>query len=278
MVQPFGRARYTNFQQIGEGSQATVFVANDRLSTSPVAIKVYKNFKTVPHEAEILKKIQSKKMRHSVHLKDSFIKGKNYYIVMPMIKGTELFKMVYDISLSEAKNLMKLIFAAVAELHENNICHLDIKMENIIYNQNKNSVKLIDFGFAKRCKRFGKSVKMTNYCGSFPYTSPEIRKHTPYDGKKADVWALGVLLYTMLEREFPFSSEDSSQSAIKFRATVDKATQQFIKSLLNPDPSGRPKITELVNHSWLTSVGKELNTSFTAEQDSPSGALFSWVV
>lgn len=100
----------------------------------------------------------------------------------------------------DAKKIFNQVLEAVAYLHDINIIHRDLKMQNILINE-KYNVKLIDFGFAHF---YDKKKKLSVYCGTPSYMAPELACRIPYDGKATDVWSLGVLLYIMLTGEFPF--------------------------------------------------------------------------
>ena len=84
--------------------------------------------------------------------------------------------------------------------HNRSITHRDIKLENLLLDDDKN-VKIIDFGFST-CIPNDKRVKI--FCGTPSYMAPEIVNKTEYCGPPADVWALGVLLFTMLCGCFPY--------------------------------------------------------------------------
>lgn len=85
--------------------------------------------------------------------------------------------------------------------------HRDIKLENIMVDaveEAKCSVKLIDFGFAIRIPSW---KKLNIFCGTPTYMSPEITKKHEYFGKPADIWSLGVVLFSLLCGRFPFKGD-----------------------------------------------------------------------
>ena len=92
--------------------------------------------------------------------------------------------------------------------HEKNIAHRDIKPDNIMIDIKSPGcpTKLIDFGFAAQ------SVgKMQIFCGTPAYMSPEICNSEKYDGPATDVWAAGILLYTILFGQNPFKAPNEKE-------------------------------------------------------------------
>lgn len=89
-----------------------------------------------------------------------------------------------------------------------------------------------DFGFAVSTI---KNHLLKTFCGSYAYCCPQILRGEPYDGKKADVWSMGVVLYAMACARLPFSDEDMCalakedyQGKVKFSKAVSKG--MWIKS------------------------------------------------
>lgn len=85
-------------------------------------------------------------------------------------------------------------------LHTQNIAHRDIKLDNILIEENTNMIKVIDFGFSVICS----AQKLKIFCGTPSYMAPEIVQKREYEGKPVDMWALGVMLFAMLTGTFPF--------------------------------------------------------------------------
>lgn len=95
----------------------------------------------------------------------------------------------------------------MAAYHEHFIAHRDLKPENILVDIKSQGyvTKVIDFGFAAKSKE-----KLQVFCGTPAYMSPEICAKKHYDGRAADIWASGVILYTMLFGVQPFTASNES--------------------------------------------------------------------
>lgn len=89
---------------------------------------------------------------------------------------------------------------------------------------------------------------LETFCGSYAYCCPQILRGEPYDGKKADVWSMGVVLYAMACARLPFSDEDMRalakegyQGKVKFSKRVSKGMWTiWSKNKGSPGPSAPP--------------------------------------
>ena len=261
--------KYKNIEFLGEGSQATVYVAHARKTNQKVAIKIFdENNFTCLREVRILKHMQKLNLKHSLKYIESFTEKGMLLVATEFVKGIELHDYALDgriASTTELHAIFRRILIAANELHENNICHLDFKLENIIINPKSGEIKVIDFGFAEI---LGEGKNIDKFRGSMHYSAPEIITNTPYDGKKADIWSLGVLFYLLVCHQFPFpglnetetadgvpSKEDMDEVAKQILTNDYSFTEQFsaqekqmIIAMLNPDAHRRPSAKFLLQH------------------------------
>ncbi|KAH3672973.1 hypothetical protein WICPIJ_009945 [Wickerhamomyces pijperi] len=164
-----------------------------------------------------------------------------YYIFTPYFEGGDLFELASLQRLDFPPILIRRIFAelasAVRYLHHNNIVHRDLKLENILINytrpeilamcsRNSNNfpfdkpiITLTDFGLSRAIDP--QNPILTTRCGSEDYVPPELLIGLPYDGRQTDSWALGVLLYALMENRLPFDlpPNRSARSGRQVRAT-----------------------------------------------------------
>ena len=130
------------------------------------------------------------------------------YIVMDYFPRKDLYLYCkYSNGLGE--NFAKVIFKKIAQgikfCHDNNICHLDIKLENILLDNNYNPV-IVDFGFSKKTIDQNNNIILMNVRkGTKRYASPErFDTQHNYDGKMADIFSLGVVLFALVSGRYGF--------------------------------------------------------------------------
>ncbi|KAJ3234789.1 hypothetical protein HDU81_001118 [Chytriomyces hyalinus] len=148
-----------------------------------------------------------------------------------------------------AKHVFRQLMSAVAYLHSNNIAHRDLKDENIVIND-KYDAKLIDFGSAAI---EDENTDILRFHGTINFAPPEVLSGRQYIAKPADIWACGIILYTILCGEAPFSSFDQVKSKPykKLRYKCDRNAVDLIHWMLEKDQNMRPSAQQVLEHKWL---------------------------
>ncbi|CAO3640827.1 unnamed protein product [Mucor hiemalis] len=152
----------------------------------------------------------------------------------------------------EAKTWFIQLVNAVQYCHSLGIIHRDLKLENILLDENDH-VKICDFGFARQTD---KNQMLKTFCGSLAYSAPEVIQRQNYCGPATDVWSLGVILYTLLAGELPF--DDDCESVLQKKVVnVDYTIPDFfsveVTDLLSKILKREQRITigEILQHPWL---------------------------
>ena len=176
-----------------------------------------------------------------------------------LVKGKSLRSIIksnanHKFSEKDTKNIFRQIADALAYLHNKNICHRDLKLDNILLGEHQ-QVKIIDFGFSIFTK---KDSKLHMFCGTPSYMSPEIINKKQYLGPPSDMWAAGVCLYVLLTGIFPFRSNVNrelyrriSRGIFSVPETLPKAAQNLIYSLLQIDPEKRLTAKEVYIYIYI---------------------------
>lgn len=178
---------------------------------------------TVPLEIHVMDYLRRDGMRHPniVEMIDFFEDDVNYYIEMLPhgIPGMDLFDYIElrtNMTEAESQSIFRQVVDAIHHLHTKAlVVHRDIKDENVVLD-GEGRIKLIDFGSAAYIKN-GPFDVFVGTIGEFriphhacllltrtDYAAPEVLQGKPYDGKAQDVWALGILLYTIAYKESEF--------------------------------------------------------------------------
>jgi BR serine/threonine kinase len=190
---------------------------------------------------------------HLLKLIDCLDTPHHLYIVLELGAGGELFDYLVSkrrLPRREALGFFREIIYGLEYLHQHGICHRDLKLENILLDSTHH-IKIADFGYA----RWMKSNTVTTSCGSPHYAAPEVIRGSQYDGRMADVWSVGVILFALLAGKLPFDDPSvrvilSKVKSGKFSmpATFDSDVADLISRILQVDVDARLTIEGIKNH------------------------------
>lgn len=194
------RHKYKAEKILGQGAFSTIYLGS--LLKTPqqkFAIKYIRNNKRSGiREFDILKSLGHSSI---IQAEELFVDETNNGVVLVLEMGGE--RTLSDVqniaqnqvfSESDAIYYFTQIVRALQHMHERRIVHADLKTENVAYNKEKNLVKLIDFGFARRVEE----QLSDEICGTLSYLSPQQCRKEPFCPFKSDVWSLGIILYKLL--------------------------------------------------------------------------------
>ncbi len=279
-------SRYKIIEILGKGSMGVVYKAYDPVLEREIAIKTIEPFfdqdKTeLDKFIERFKReaIAAGKLNHPgiITIHDfGFINEKTPYIVMEFIKGKTLkqyFEEGIRFDLEQIYNILFQVLQALDYAHSNGIIHRDIKPANIMIQDNY-IVKIADFGIARLPQ--SELTRTGEILGTPNYMSPEQITGIPID-YRADLFAVGVILYQLLTGEKPFYGETFNSLAYRIvhqnpippktiNPSIPQALNEITMRLLEKDRELRPSAKELIDELNKIRSTKEAEKTFQAKK------------
>nr|POE66205.1 serine/threonine-protein kinase prr1 [Quercus suber] len=240
------RRKFRQLRQLGQGTFSTVMLATrQHITAHPtpeieqtldphqlVAVKIIQNGPaggadqqrvetSLRREVELLKSISHPSL---IHLKACEYQERRALLVLTYCPGGDLFEFASEKRDILTPGLVQRMFAelvsAVQYLHSEEIVHRDIKLENVLVNIPDGLLRavddpttyptplvtLTDLGLGRRIPQPPESPLLHTRCGSEDYAAPEILLGQAYDGRLTDSWALGIVLYALMEGRLPFDA------------------------------------------------------------------------
>ena len=286
--------KYIVKKEIDSGSTSKVIEVLDSLTGEIKVAKIYNNdnSESFTKEIKILKMIQELDLQTNIKIyeyrtDDLTVDGKSEKAMFAILEygnhGT-LFDALKNIKNGFSEDVCQYILLkilnAVEALHKKGICHRDLKPENLVFVGDNYELKLIDFGFsAKFLTKKNQKKKLMKIVGTPFYIPPEILERKSYDGEKADIFSLGVILFTLMTKNFPFEKtniNDTSNNDKKLlhkhlkekqydkywklideylgiRNIPQKFKNLFVK-MVTYNPEERPSIEEIRKDEWMLDI------------------------
>ncbi|XP_013981726.1 serine/threonine-protein kinase BRSK2 isoform X3 [Salmo salar] len=260
-------AHYMNYvgpyrleKTLGKGQTGLVKLGIHCVTCQKVAIKIVNREKLsesvlmkVEREIAILKLIEHP---HVLKLHDVYENKKYLYLVLEHVSGGELFDYLVKkgrLTPKEARKFFRQIISALDFCHSHSICHRDLKPENLLLDE-KNNIRIADFGMASL--QVGDSLLETS-CGSPHYACPEVIRGEKYDGRKADVWSCGVILFALLVGALPFDDDNLRNLLEKVKLGVfhmphfiPPDCQNLLRGMIEVDATKRLTLEQIQKHNW----------------------------
>jgi serine/threonine protein kinase len=245
--------RYKLKQLIGKGGMADVYLGYDPRFERTVAVKVFRRddedlLRRFIREARLMANLRHASLMPIYDAGESVLDGlTQYYIVMPFMENGTLrgrIRRQPPLSLQEISRYLTHIADALDYIHKRGIIHRDIKSSNVLLDT-EGRCYLSDFGIA----RTATDATMTTtggVLGTVDYVAPELFEEGQKANAYSDLYSLGILLFEMVTRRFPFTAE--SQIAL------------IAMHINNPPPSPRrlaPQISPQTEKVILKALAKK---------------------
>ena len=280
----------TALEVVGQGRFATVFVpATNGTIAAARAVKVYERPKTASPEDQL----------HNLHVANELrVAGKLQHecLIVPEQVHVGATKVLLTMEFapngtlqqyaqrfgapkalpeSEGRRLFTQILRALGYLHGQRIAHRDVNLENIVLDGRWNA-RLVDFGSVEEvvdgglpCNNSRALGELSALHGTPGYMSPEALAaacigHGAFDLLAADVWALGVSLYSLLHNaQLPFKGDHLQELLEVVRTrdppklTTHRMAEHLMRQMLSKAPHERPTVQAALRHEWIASMAAD---------------------
>lgn len=185
------------------------------------------------------------------------------YIKLEYVAGGLLFDVCQTVGgMGEdgGRFVLSQMLDVLTELQSKNVVHRDLKLENILVDDQLN-LKVADFGFAT----FKNIEKLKSYRGTMTYMAPEIKEGKQYDGRQIDIFSTGVILFIVVQGIFPFKEAKKDEYFYNLiinnkldtywkKVGGQNLSQDFkdlILAIFSQDPTKRPTLAQIKAHPWM---------------------------
>jgi tRNA A-37 threonylcarbamoyl transferase component Bud32 len=214
--------RYLVIDQLGKGGMGCVYRVLDTKVDEEVALKfinpdiaadakIIERFRT---ELKVTRRITH---RHVCRMYDLSTDGKSLFITMEYIQGEDLANMIQRLGklpLEKAFIIARQVAEGLAEVHRLGVVHRDLKPKNIMIDR-EGEAKIMDFGLA-RTPHGVKLTEVGRVVGTPSFMSPEQINGETVD-QRSDIFALGVIMFSMLTGVLPFEAESTLALALRHK-------------------------------------------------------------
>lgn len=228
------------------------------------------------------------KHKHVVKLYEVLASRTKIFIVLELITGGELFdKIVAEGRFNEemARFYFRQLCTGVKYCHTMGVCHRDLKPENLLLDE-VSLLKISDFGLSalytgSADDGSSRATLLHTTCGTPNYVAPEVLNDRGYDGRAADVWSMGVILYVLLAGFLPFDEPHMSalfrkiqKAEFVYPSWFSVPVRSLLDKILVADPTKRWTLAQVMADPWYVGEdgGGEADGGAGGSADAESGS------
>ncbi|KAG9439384.1 hypothetical protein H6P81_019549 [Aristolochia fimbriata] len=257
--------KYELGRTLGAGTFAKVKFARNLETGDNVAIKILDKEKVLKHKMidQIKREISTMKLiKHPnvIRMFEVMASKAKIYLVLEFVNGGELFDKIGSrgrLKEDEARKYFQQLINAVDYCHSRGVFHRDLKPENLLLDS-YGVLKVSDFGLSALPQQVREDGLLYTTCGTPNYVAPEVINNKGYDGAKADLWSCGVILFVLMAGYLPFEEANLAslykkifKADFTFPSWFSSGAKKLIKRILDPNPSTRITISEIIENEWF---------------------------
>ncbi|GMI38934.1 hypothetical protein TrCOL_g150 [Triparma columacea] len=259
-----------NGAELGTGISGTVRVCTHKETKIQYALKTL-DLHQIRNDEDAMRQLKDeikilKALDHPniTRLEEVYETADHMYLILELCTGGEMLDSLnsqdgFHYTERHACDYVKTMVNAIRYIHDHNITHRDLKLENFLLQDNtdKADLKLIDFGLSRH---FRPNMKLTVPVGTPYYVAPEVLRGT-YN-EKCDMWSLGVITYMLLSGTPPFPGAGEGEILQRVKRGhysldinrfdgVSEHAKDFIRKLLCMDATERMDAKQAQEHPWM---------------------------
>jgi len=264
-----GHSKYEKVRDLNSGTFGFVQLARDRRTGELLAVKFIERGEKISRYVE--REILNHRCLHHPHIvrfKEVFMTPDYLAIAMEFAAGGDMFEYVVKkngLREDEARWFFQQLIVGMDYCHNLGVVNRDIKLENTLLDASpKPLLKICDFGYSKHELMHSQPKSKVGTPG---YIAPEVILNKHYDGKIADIWSCGVMLYVMLVGAYPFERPEDKGNPQKLQAMITRILKveytipSYVKisdecrdimtRILVADPDTRITVQGIKQHPWF---------------------------
>ena len=251
--------QYIKGRFLGKGGFAKCYELINKDNNKIFAAKMLQknSLKTERQKQKLITEIKIHKSCHHsniVAFEHNFEDEDNFYILLELCQNqtlNELHVRRKILTEIEVQCYIIQLIKALQYLHSHRIIHRDLKLGNLFLND-KMELKVGDFGLATKLDYDGERKKTV--CGTPNYIAPEVINSTGHS-YEVDIWAIGIIIYTLLIGKPPFETRDVKTTYNKIKRAeysfpetckISPCAKNLIKKILVVNPKERPTLNEIL--------------------------------
>ena len=265
---------------LDDGGFSNVYKVIDNTNGKIYALKLFNEDNDIfKNEIKINKIIKEYENQYCIKFIDSSEgKTESPYIILEFASKGSALNYITKTCTGFNEKLCKFLFLKiliiVQSLHKMGICHRDLKLDNFLFTGDNFTIKISDFGLSSQIilDNNGKPQKQTGEVGTNIYKAPEMFIKNNYDGEKADIFSLGVVLFNLRTGKYGFTEAKQDNDLYKYIKQgkiksywnilgqiidINDLTEDFKNlyiKIVTYSPEKRPSIQEIINDVWFNEI------------------------